>query len=131
MTGDELLRPGDIASQFQVPKPTVYYLLRTGRLPGFKIGGRWRIRVCDFAMWMSQQFEMSRFSADDDRVTRAVSDDERMGRLADNVKLEMLRARMKLLYRDLREMSGSEKLAEDISEFAGSLDALGRCERTT
>lgn len=48
-TGKEkaYLRPEDIAERWQVSPGTIRELLRTGRLVGAKLGGQWRIRMCD------------------------------------------------------------------------------------
>lgn len=40
----DLMTPDQVARYLKIPKPTVYYLLQTGRLPGLQIGGRWKIK---------------------------------------------------------------------------------------
>ncbi len=39
----EILSVAEAASLFNIPKPTLYQHLRTGMLPGIRIGGRWRV----------------------------------------------------------------------------------------
>ena len=39
----EILTPGEVAAYLKVPKTTVYKMLRSGELAGFKAGKHWRI----------------------------------------------------------------------------------------
>ena len=47
MTDHELLTPEEAARYLRVNPQTVYRLLRSGALPGFKVGRQWRIREAD------------------------------------------------------------------------------------
>jgi excisionase family DNA binding protein len=40
----ELMTVQETAEYLRMPKPTVYYLLQKGELPGIQIGGRWRVK---------------------------------------------------------------------------------------
>ncbi len=40
--GDQLLSVNGVANKFNVSKPTIYRWLKTGKLPGRKVGGQWR-----------------------------------------------------------------------------------------
>lgn len=40
---DEYMTPQEVADEFDISLTTVYNLLRSGKLPGFKIGKKWFI----------------------------------------------------------------------------------------
>ncbi len=40
----ELMTVQETAEYLRIPKPTAYYLLQKGELPGIQIGGRWRVK---------------------------------------------------------------------------------------
>jgi excisionase family DNA binding protein len=42
------------AEILQVSKRTVHRLIQRKRMPGFKIGGQWRIRESEFKKWVEQ-----------------------------------------------------------------------------
>lgn len=44
MTDHKLLKVQEVADILRIPKPTVYYLAQTGKLPAIRIGSRWRFR---------------------------------------------------------------------------------------
>jgi excisionase family DNA binding protein len=37
----------EVAEYLRIPLPTMYYLLKRGRIPAFQVGGRWRIKASD------------------------------------------------------------------------------------
>ena len=39
----EILTPAEVSEYLKVPKKTVYKMLRSGELPGFKAGKHWRV----------------------------------------------------------------------------------------
>ena len=40
---DDYMTPQEVADEFDISLTTVYNLLRSGKLPGFKIGKKWFI----------------------------------------------------------------------------------------
>ena len=42
------------AEILQVSKRTVHRLIQRKQMPGFKIGGQWRIRESEFKKWVEQ-----------------------------------------------------------------------------
>jgi excisionase family DNA binding protein len=49
-----VLTIGEVAEMLRVHPTTVYRLLKRGDIPGFKIGGNWRVSVNAFDRWMSE-----------------------------------------------------------------------------
>ena len=48
----EILTVEELKSYLKIPKPTVYALAQSGRIPGVKIGKHWRFRRSDIDEWM-------------------------------------------------------------------------------
>ena len=49
-----VLTIGEVAEMLRLHPTTVYRLLKRGDIPGFKIGGNWRISVTALDRWMSE-----------------------------------------------------------------------------
>jgi excisionase family DNA binding protein len=49
-----VLTIGEVAEMLRVHPTTVYRLLKRGDIPGFKIGGNWRVSVNALNRWMSE-----------------------------------------------------------------------------
>jgi excisionase family DNA binding protein len=49
-----VLTIGEVAEMLRVHPTTVYRLLKRGDIPGFKIGGNWRVSVDALNRWMSE-----------------------------------------------------------------------------
>jgi excisionase family DNA binding protein len=49
-----VLTIGEVAEMLRVHPTTVYRLLKRGDIPGFKIGGNWRVSVIALDRWMSE-----------------------------------------------------------------------------
>ena len=49
-----VLTIGEVAELLRVHPMTVYRLLKRGDIPGFKIGGNWRVSVNALDRWMSE-----------------------------------------------------------------------------
>jgi excisionase family DNA binding protein len=49
----------DVASVLSVDEKTVYRLVQSGRLPGFKVGGAWRFLRVDLDQWIAKQKQQS------------------------------------------------------------------------
>jgi excisionase family DNA binding protein len=52
---DKILDTADIAKFFGVTEDTVALWCRSGRLPAFKLGGRWRMRQSDLQKIIKQK----------------------------------------------------------------------------
>jgi excisionase family DNA binding protein len=48
-----VLTINEVAAIFRVHPTTIYRLVRRGDLPGFKIGGNWRINKASLDSWLS------------------------------------------------------------------------------
>ena len=49
-----VLTIGEVAEMLRVHPTTVYRLLKRGDIPGFKIGGNWRVSVNALDSWISE-----------------------------------------------------------------------------
>lgn len=45
----------DVAKVLSVDEKTIYRLVQTGRLPGFKVAGAWRFQRRDLDMWIEER----------------------------------------------------------------------------
>jgi excisionase family DNA binding protein len=50
----ELLTIGEVAEILRVHPTTIYRLVKRGVLPGFKIGGNWRVDKGSFYLFLSE-----------------------------------------------------------------------------
>jgi len=51
MPQKEILTAEEVAKYLRIHPYTVKRLARTGKLPGFKVGGQWRFRKDDIDKW--------------------------------------------------------------------------------
>ena len=49
-----VLTIGEVAEMLRIHPTTVYRLLKRGDIPGFKIGGNWRVSVNALDRWLSE-----------------------------------------------------------------------------
>ena len=49
-----VLTIGEVAEMLRVHPMTVYRLLKRGSIPGFKVGGNWRVSVKALNTWMAK-----------------------------------------------------------------------------
>ena len=49
---DEILTVAELQAYLKIPKPTLYALAQSGRLPASKIGKHWRFRKVDIDQWL-------------------------------------------------------------------------------
>jgi excisionase family DNA binding protein len=59
----EILTIVQVADLLHLHTMTVYRLARGGRLPGFKVGGRWRFRRDMLEDWMVDRAQVARLEA--------------------------------------------------------------------
>ena len=52
---DEILTIEDVATYLKVTKKTIYRLVSSKRLPGFKVAGVWRFKKSELEHWISAQ----------------------------------------------------------------------------
>jgi excisionase family DNA binding protein len=45
------LTPKDVAADLHLTVPTILARFKDGTLPGYRVGGRWRIEPSDLAAW--------------------------------------------------------------------------------
>lgn len=55
-----VLTIGEVADMLRIHPTTVYRLLKHGDIPGFKIGGSWRVGVNALDRWISEMGLLSR-----------------------------------------------------------------------
>ena len=68
MTPTELLNVDDVAKLLHLHAMTVYRLVREGKLPGFKVGGRWRFHRSALEDWMVDRAQMARLEAENRKL---------------------------------------------------------------
>jgi excisionase family DNA binding protein len=51
---DNLLTPKQVAERLRVSPDTVKRMLRNGEMPGFRLGGQWRIPEDKFEEWIQK-----------------------------------------------------------------------------
>ena len=52
---EEYLTPEEVAQKLRLHPDTIARLLRTGKLPGYKVAGSWRINPTELEDWMKQR----------------------------------------------------------------------------
>ncbi len=52
MNSPKFLTPEEVSELFLIPRRTIQSLVRNKRIPGFKIGKRWRFRKEDIEQWI-------------------------------------------------------------------------------
>jgi len=51
----KLLTVDELSAYLKIPKPTVYYLAQTGRIPASKVGRHWRFDEEEIKKWLKEQ----------------------------------------------------------------------------
>ena len=64
----ELLNVEGVAKVLQLHAMTVYRLVREGKLPGFKVGGRWRFHRSALEDWMVDRAQVARLEAENRKL---------------------------------------------------------------
>lgn len=52
---DEILTIQEVATYLKLNEKTAYRLASEGKLPGFKVGGSWRFKSEDIAVWIENK----------------------------------------------------------------------------
>ncbi|MBI3318806.1 MAG: helix-turn-helix domain-containing protein [Candidatus Omnitrophica bacterium] len=69
----EILTIDQVADFLHLHPMTVYRLAKEGKLPGFKVGGRWRFRQDALEAWMADRAQVAKFEAENEKLTRRKS----------------------------------------------------------
>lgn len=64
----EILKVEQVAEILQLHVMTVYRLAKDGKLPGFKVGGRWRFNKEALEDWMVDRAQVTRLEAEDKKL---------------------------------------------------------------
>jgi len=51
---DEIMTLKEVADYLKLAEKTAYRLAAEGKLPGFKVGGSWRFKREDIAIWIEK-----------------------------------------------------------------------------
>ena len=66
----EILTVDQVAELLHLHAMTVYRLAKEGKLPGFKVGGRWRFQRNTLQEWMVDRAQVVRLEAENRRLAR-------------------------------------------------------------
>ena len=64
----EILDVEEVAQLLHLHVMTVYRLVKQGKLPGFKVGGRWRFHRSALENWMVDRAQVARMEAENRRL---------------------------------------------------------------
>jgi excisionase family DNA binding protein len=70
----EMISIQEMADRFHISKRTLQHLLKTGRLPGVKIGRQWRVRLSDARAFVERDEDADDIAA----AEAALADPERI-----------------------------------------------------
>lgn len=68
MTSKEILDVDQVAQMLHLHAMTVYRLVNLGKLPGFKVGGRWRFHREALDHWMVDREQVARLEAENRKL---------------------------------------------------------------
>jgi len=69
----QILNVEEVARMLHLHVMTVYRLVKEGKLPGFKVGGRWRFHRSALEDWMVDRAQVARLEAENRRLGLAGS----------------------------------------------------------
>lgn len=64
----DVLTVGQVAELLHLHPMTVYRLAKQGKLPGFKVGGRWRFRGEAMETWMVDRAQVAKLEAENHKL---------------------------------------------------------------
>jgi len=70
----EVMKIEQVADLLHLHVMTVYRLAKGGKLPGFKVGGRWRFRRDAMESWMVDRAQVARLEAENQRLKKGDPD---------------------------------------------------------
>ena len=53
--GDQILTVKEVADYLKVNERTVYRMATAKKIPAFKVGGSWRIKLSELERWIEEQ----------------------------------------------------------------------------
>ncbi|MCM8795053.1 MAG: helix-turn-helix domain-containing protein [Candidatus Omnitrophica bacterium] len=72
----EILTVEQVAQLLHLHVMTVYRLAKQGKLPGFKVGGRWRFQREVLSQWMVDRAQISRLQAEENNSLKKEKNDD-------------------------------------------------------
>ena len=66
----EILTVEQVAELLHLHPMTIYRLAKEGKLPGFKVGGRWRFRKDAMETWMVDRVQVAHLQAENRKENR-------------------------------------------------------------
>jgi excisionase family DNA binding protein len=54
---DQMLTVKEVAVYLKVNERTVYRMATANKIPAFKVGGSWRIKLAELEQWIKEQHE--------------------------------------------------------------------------
>ena len=66
---EEILNVTQVAQVLHLHAMTVYRLVKEGKLPGFKVGGRWRFNRRTLEDWMVDRAQVARLEAENRKLS--------------------------------------------------------------
>ena len=66
----EIFTIDEVARLLHLHRMTVYRFAKQGKLPGFKVGGRWRFRYKDLENWMADRAQIARLEGQSQSLKR-------------------------------------------------------------
>lgn len=66
----EVMKIEQVAELLHLHVMTIYRLAKEGKLPGFKVGGRWRFRRDAMEDWMVDRVQVARLEAENQRLKK-------------------------------------------------------------
>lgn len=70
----DVLTVGQVAELLHLHVMTVYRLAKQGKLPGFKVGGRWRFRKEAMENWMVDRAQVAKLEADNHNLQGRINE---------------------------------------------------------
>ncbi len=67
-TDSQILNVEEVAEILHLHAMTIYRLVKEGKLPGFKVGGRWRFHRSALEDWMVDRAQVARLEAENRRL---------------------------------------------------------------
>ena len=68
MTPKEILDVDEVAQMLHLHAMTVYRLVKQAKLPGFKVGGRWRFHRESLDKWIVDRQQVARLEAENRKL---------------------------------------------------------------
>lgn len=77
MVEQDILNVEQVAQLLHLHIMTVYRLVKEGKLPGFKVGGRWRFHHSALESWMVDREQVARLEAENRKLGLKLKEDSK------------------------------------------------------